>query len=186
MAYIVNESVTVICKGIDSLKDLSSRLNFCWGIVASCCKKIPISDDFEWARSYYSIISQFGRIFGVYCSMAGLEDREAILREDHFPSDVVDCPSENVKKFFSWVSKAQDVLSVWQQKFTSKHINFDEILLYGKNFSQINRVATVFQSESLVVDTHDVQLVKQEFLQSFELLNMLLICYIKGHPDAGW
>ena len=186
MHFIIKECVTTICQEIGCLKNPSSRLNFCWGIVASCCKKIPISDNFEWATSYYSVISQFGRIFGIYCTTAGLEEREGILREDHFPSDVADCPSENVRKFFSWVSKAQQVLCAWQQKFNSKCINFDEILLYAKSFSQINRVATVFQAESLVVDTHDVQLIKQDFLQSFELLNILLLCYIKGQPDAGW
>lgn len=186
MKYILEKCVTVICRGIGSLNDLSSRLSFCWGVVASCCEKMPISDNFDWINSYLPVVSQLSRIYGTYCNSKGIEEDQCILKKENLPADITECPFQDVKKFFSWVCKAQQMLCSWQRKFTTRHVNYDEILLYAKYCSQVNRVASVFSAESVVVDMQDVNAVKQDFLQSFELLNMLLLHYVPSRPDSGW
>ena len=145
-----------------------------------------MSNNYDWIANYRALFYQFSRIYGTYCEHNHMEEGDRILKTDSFPPDVTDSPCEDVKKFFSWVCSAQQVIVTWQNKLESKHVNFDEIHLYLKHFSQINRLGSEFSAEGLVMDTQSVQALKQEFLQNFEVLNMFLIRYISGQPDAGW
>ena len=186
LRFLLHECVTAICADMSSFQDLSSRLTFCWGVVASCCEKMPISDNFAWISSYYAIIAQLGRIYGVYCSSRNLEENSLVLVGSDLPTDIVESNCDDVKTFFTWVFKARQVLATWKEKFDSKYVNYDEVLLYAKDFSHVNRVATVFAASAFVVDNQYIQATKQQFLQSFELLNIFLIRYIKDQPNAGW
>lgn len=147
---------------------------------------MPISENLEWVNAYYAVIDELGRIYGVYCQAQKMEDTKSVLDEENMPQDISECSSEDVRAFFNWISKAQQVLDGWRVKFHSCSVNYDEILLYTKNYSQISRVASALNSETLVVDMQYVQGTKQSFLQEFEMLNMFLLCYIPGQPEAGW
>lgn len=171
---------------MSSFQDLSSRLTFCWGVVASCCEVMPISEKFSWINSYQVIISELSRIYGVYCSSRGVEEHKLISTSSDLPDDIKESTCNDVKTFFTWVFDARRGLIVWKEKFANKDVNYDEVLLYAKNFSHVNRVASVFAEDSSVVDNEYVQATKQDFLQSFELLNIFLLRYIKDQPDAGW
>ncbi len=186
--FIVQKCVSTIAEDIatTNLQEMTSRLGFCWGIVASCCSRIPVSDNFEWIRNYYYLICELSRIYGTYCGKNGLEESGCVLKEGAFPPDIVQCPSDEVKEFFKWVFRAQQVLVHWHEKLTSNRVNYDEIILYADNYSNIDMMAIAFSAKALVVDTHDVQALRQTFLQNFEVLNMLLLRYIPGQPEYGW
>ncbi len=169
-----------------NLLEMTSRLHFCWGIVASCCSRIPISDNFEWIRSYYFLIQELSRIYAIYCGRNGLEESGCVLKEGAFPPDIVQCPFDEVKAFFKWVFQAHQSLVLWNRKLKSNLVNYDDILLYGEKFSNITMMAPALLAESLVIDKHDVQALKLTFLQNFELLNLLLLRYIPGEPEHGW
>ena len=147
---------------------------------------MPILANLEWVNAYYTVIDQLGRIYGVYCEAQKLEDTKSVLDEESMPRDISECSSVDVKVFFTWISKAQQVMDGWRVKFHSRNVNHDEILHYTKNFSQISRVASALYAETLVVDMQYMQGLKQKFLQHFELLNIFLLCYIPGQPEAGW
>lgn len=185
LKLLLKNCVETICKNIDSLCDLSSRLEFCWGVVGSCCAKMPVSDSLEWAKSYYHIIDQLGRIYSGFSRAQALEDTKSVLNDETMPLDVTQSSCEGVKEFFKWLSRAQHVLAVWREKFTSKKIDYDAIMLYTEAFSLLNRAATSLSANSLVVDAQYVQAIRTDFLQAFELLNIMLIRYIKDHPGAG-
>lgn len=126
LRLLLNNCVETICRHLNSLCELSSRLEFCWGVVGSCCARIPVYDSLEWAKSYYRIIDQLGRIYSVYNQAQELEETRSVLNEDTMPLDVVQSSCEGVKQFFSWLSRAQQVLASWREKFSSKNINYDE------------------------------------------------------------
>ena len=147
---------------------------------------MPLSNNLEWVNAYYTIIDQLGRIYGVYCSQQQLQDTRSILDGENMPADISESSCDGVKIFFEWVSKAQRILDSWRQKFQSHQINYDEIQLYTTLFSQLNRVATSLSAEALVVDMQLVQELKQDLLQVFEMLHVLLLRYIPGQPEAGW
>ncbi len=170
---------------MDTLCDLSSRLEFCWGVVGSCCAKIPVSETLEWAKSYYHVIDQLGRIYSVFCQAQELEETRSVLSDESMPLDVAQSNSEGVQKFFGWLSKAQQALATWRERFKSKKINYDSIKLYLDVLSLLNRAATSLSANSLVVDQQYIVAIRTDFLQAFELLNIMLIRYISGQPDTG-
>lgn len=91
-------AVTTLRKDLTWLQALTTRQRFCWGIVANCCSKIPISDDqFEWVDSYSYVISQLGQIFFTYCSSKQLPEDERVLSTKP-PQDVLHSPCEDIKR----------------------------------------------------------------------------------------
>lgn len=186
LKLLLKNCVETICRNMSSLREMSSRLEFCWGVVGSCCAKMPVSESLDWAKSYYHIIDQLGRIYSIFCQMQEQQETKSVLDEDTMPMDVSMSSCEGVKEFFAWLARAQQVLAAWREKFTTKRINYDAIVLYTEAFSLLSRAATSLSVNSLVVGASYVQVVRSDFLQHFEQLNVMLIRYIDGHPDIGY
>ena len=186
--FLLESCVTVICKEIGSLqeRDISSRLNFCWGILSSCCSRIPFSDTFEWINLFTFIVDQLGRVYGMYCQFHSLNEKDSIMKESKLPKDVLETSCEGVREVFKWVSRAQALLGEWSRKFSSREINYDEIELYRKNFSTITRVASLFYTNIEITDMANLSALKTDFNQEVELLNMFMIRYVPGKPELGW
>ncbi len=183
---LLDKCVKAICNNLDSLSDLSSRLEFCWGVVGSCCDKMPVTESLEWAKAYYHIIDQLGKIYSVFTQAQAQEETKSVLNDETMPRDISQSTSEGVKKFFNWLSKAQQILAGWRENFTSKRINYDTIMMYKEVYSLLCRAAASISANTLVVDSQYVKAVRADFLQAFELLNMILIRYIKNQPEVGY
>ena len=77
----------------------------------------------------------------------------------------------------------QGVLLKWKEMFIQQECNYDEIVIYTSRQPQIKHLDQIFCVSSTIVDA---QAVKNTFLNDFEQLNVLLIKYIPGQPDAKW
>jgi len=84
------------------------------------------------------------------------------------------------------VHQVQGVLLEWKQKFMQQQINYDEILTYASQQSQLKHLAQTFCFSSAIVWSQDALAVKNLFLLAYEQLNVLLIKYIPEHPDTKW
>ena len=89
-------------------------------------------------------------------------------------------------RYFDWVHRLQAILLEWKQKFMEQRINYDEILTYANHKSHLDNLAQAILAFSTIVDTKDMQTVKNTLVDVFEQLNVLLIKYIPGQPDAKW
>ena len=185
---LLDKCVKSICQNLDSINDPSLRLEFCWGVVGSCCTKMPVTESLEWINLYYHVIDQLGKIYSVYKQrMASVgEDTCSVLDGETMPVEISSSTCDGVKKFFNWLSRAQQVLKEWKDKFTSKKVNYDSIKLYLDAYGLLNRAATSLSANSLVVDANYIHTVKSDFEEAFETLNITLLRYISGHPDAGY
>ena len=67
-----------------------------------------------------------------------------------------------------------------------QQINYDEILTYTSQQSQLKHLAQTFCFSSAIVWSQDALAVKNLFLLAYEQLNVLLIKYIPEHPDTKW
>ena len=116
------------------------------------------------------------------------EDAEtkSILTEDSMSTEVTQCTDEGVGVFFKWIAQAQQVLGTWRDRLKSRDVNYDDLVVYSKQYSQISRAAMALNSGGLVMDNHELKMMKQEFLQQFELLNLFLLRYVSGCPDLQW
>ena len=86
-------------------------------------------------------------------------------------------------RYFDWVRHVQAVLLEWKEKFTQRECNYDDIFIYTSQQSQMERLGEIFFVSSAIVDA---QAMKNTFLNVFEELNVLLIKYTPGQPDAKW
>jgi len=78
------------------------------------------------------------------------------------------------------------VLQGWKRKFSERQINYDEILTYATQQSKLEHFAKNICASSAIVNSKDTLDLKNEFLDAFEQLNVLLIKYIPGQPEAKW
>ena len=67
-----------------------------------------------------------------------------------------------------------------------QRINYDEILTYADHKSHLENLGQAIFAFSAIVDTKDMQTVKNTFLNAFEQLNVLLIKYVPGQPNVNW
>ncbi len=74
----------------------------------------------------------------------------------------------------------------WRDKFLQLKVNYDDVLLYASTQAWLNNLGLTVCATSAVIDSTGIQKVKNMILQNFEQLNILLIRYIPGQPDARW
>ena len=82
--------------------------------------------------------------------------------------------------------RVQAALQEWKQKFMKQLTNYKEMKIYTSHQSQLENLAQTIWASSVIVDTQEVQPMKNMFLNAFEQLNNLLIKYTPGQPDTKW
>lgn len=90
----------------------------------------------------------------------------------------------HVYRYFEWVTEVQTVVQEWQKKVERKELNYCDILHYVCYQKDIKQIAIDYMSIVIDPDVFFVQ--RSSFLQSFEQLNILLLRYIPGKPEAKW
>ena len=182
---VLTASLTTLCKKVSWFNAHSPHQQFCWGVVATCSSKIPVSSErFDWIHSYVFVIRQLGKMFTTYCIARKL-DPHCILSW-HFPQEISTSASNDVIHYFQWVKDVQDLLIVWQENFQHNEVNYDDILTYGTHHASIDQLGQALWANKLVVDRQIVQNVKNLFIDHFDQLNSYLLRYIPGHPEAHW
>ena len=96
----LGEVVNTLCNDPTCLQAPTTKQNFCWGIVASCCEKIPIfNEHFEWVDLYKSVITCLGKIYISYCKRKNLPEDKRMLPTEGYPQEIAHNPSEHIKKY---------------------------------------------------------------------------------------
>ena len=89
-------------------------------------------------------------------------------------------------RYFEWVRQVQIVVLTWQRKVQEKELNYDDILLYALFQNGIELIGHAVGAISTVIEPHVISEQKNNFLQLFEQLNVLLLRYIPGKPEVNW
>lgn len=74
----------------------------------------------------------------------------------------------------------------WQRNVKEQKLSYDGIMLYSDNQSGLNKLGHALCATSTVIDRNSIQEYKVSYLEYFEMLNMLLLRYIPGKPEAKW
>ena len=97
---VLREIVTMLGRDISWLQSITTKRNFCWGIIASCCEKIAITkEQFEWVQLYESVITCVGEIYCLCYNNKQLQGEKCLLSADGFPQEIALIPSANIKKY---------------------------------------------------------------------------------------
>ena len=87
---IIKKSVTELCRNLEWLTTVSPKQGFCWGIVASCCCKVPVrKDSLEWVQDYDYLINQLCHIYKVYCTGQGMRAEEDRRLKEELPKELL-------------------------------------------------------------------------------------------------
>ena len=165
---------------------LSPRQHFCWGMVVTFIKLIPVSlDTFDWIVCYDFVIAQLGQIFNAYCSARKMLGSSCLLSQ-MVTQEISNTASDDVIHYFQWVRDAQAILTIWQERFLQKDVNFDGVLNYASHHTPIGQLGQALCAQTAVVDYHDVQDTRSVFITHFDELNACLLKYIPGLPEAQW
>ena len=93
-------TVTTLCKDLSWLKALTPKQQFCWGIIASCCGKIPVTkEQFDWVYSYKYLITHLGYIYNSYCAGKMLSEEKSLLSAEGFSNEIAYSPSEDIRRY---------------------------------------------------------------------------------------
>lgn len=96
---VLREMVSTLWKDLSWLQALTTKQQFYWGIVASCCGKIPITaKQLDWVHTYGFFIKQLGYMYTAYCREKKLTPKQCFLSADALPQEIVDSPSEDIRK----------------------------------------------------------------------------------------
>ena len=82
--------------------------------------------------------------------------------------------------------RVQAVLLEWKHKFMEEHTDYDEILKYTSQQTQLGNLGQTICASFATEDTQDTLTVKNMFQNAFDQLNNHLIKYIPGQPEAKW
>ena len=157
----------------------SPKQKFCWGLINSCCHKIPLAEkNFKWLYSYSRLLILLGNLFTTYCKAKKLK---TVLSEECIPVVL-----DEHKTFFEWVKHIQHILRSWQERVAQRSINSDDIFLYESSSTSLCALGDAFSCISLVIDEYELEQLKYIILEHFEQLNVLLLKYIPGQLDAKW
>ena len=100
LCTVLQEIVTMLGRDISWLQFLTTKQNFCWGIIASCYEKITITkEQFEWVQLYESLITCVGEIYHLCYNNKQLQEEKCLLSADGFPQEITLIPSDNIRKY---------------------------------------------------------------------------------------
>ena len=181
-------SATVDCLKSNSTwwqREPSVRQQFCLDVVNACCTAIQVtSSSFGWVENNSMVIHQLGDIYSL--SYVKWSDEQTCFA-DELPPEVVKNPLSSVKQYFSWILKIHQVLQMWKTKLGNNVANYDEIHVYTQKQHYIQGIAQhVSAAASLVISTENLFALKNNFLEKYEQLNILLLKYVPGDPKLGW
>ena len=181
---ILADTIALLCHDTSWLTDLSPHHKFAFGVVSVCCAHLPVGNTLDWTTSYCEVVKKLGSVYLNYCKAKGLVSEECCISE--IPEDIANSSLDAIHNYFQWIVQVQSIMKDWKQRFSKKLLNFDEIQEYSRLSAAVHDVAVAVGAEVLMVDPHEVEECKNQYLQLFEKLNAHLIKYIPGHPEAGW
>ena len=92
--------VTTLAQDLSWLQVLTTKQSFYWGIIASCCEKIPITEKkLEWVHLYESLITCLGHIYNSYCKCKRFSVDECLPTAKKFTPEITHSSSEHIMMY---------------------------------------------------------------------------------------
>lgn len=195
----MDDAVKLLTYDASWLNELTAHHKFAFGIISVCCSLIPVAERLDWTLSYEQVIEKLGSVYSSYCKakgknvvtnrfylflLSGLDESDCVIKS--VPDDISSNSCESICTYFQWVVDIQEVFSRWKRSFYNKNLNYDDIQHYNHFYINLHNICVALCAPSLLVDTHDGEGSRNEYLKLFEKLNIHLIKYIPGQPSAGW
>jgi hypothetical protein len=84
-------------------------------------------------------------------------------------------------RYFQWIAEIQETLQCWKKKFCEDNVNYMEVIFFTNNLEMFKVHPT-----TLLVSYSNLQMFRNNFVREYEALNIRVLRYIPGQPDAQW
>jgi len=166
---LINKSIGSICINFSSLSHLSATDQFHWSFIVSCCHQVQLDNiPLHELSSYSFILEKFSKVFQAYC-----KDRVVIL--DEIPEDIACISNSNVKEYFKWVKKLQNIFRHWHEKFMKQEYNYDDILTYASSQPTLKSLAKCFSSNEFIFDPEQIEGFKKQYSKIYGEICLILV-----------
>ena len=183
---LLSLSIATLRENTSWFGPLSAQQKFCWGMIATLCNRLNLTaKSFSWNFKPTVIITQLGFVFETYCKSRELSVQSCLLTE-MMPQEVRDCPWEDVRSYFNWIQRLQNLLCSWQKKISSGNVNYDEVVMYNSSIESVSSIGKAVCATMYVMDMQNILDVKKNFTRCFEELSCYLLRYVPDHPEVKY
>ena len=180
LKLVITESVTAASNSLTGLSHLSEADKFYWHFIASCCNHVqPNRENLAKVNTYLFAIEKLSTIFHEYCTKNNIEKSVINI----VPQEISHILNADVKSYFSWIVKMQEIMIHWQIKFMDQDFNFDDIFTYAGKLQSINAFAKAVCTEHLVYTADEITQLKDGYSAIYTKLCSLLV---KNDKEYGW
>ena len=177
----INESVTAACNSLTTLSQLSEADKFYWHFIASCCNHIqPNRENLAKVNTYLFPIEKLSVIFHKYCTKNNIEKSFVIST---IPQEIIHISNADVKNYFNWIVKMQEIMIHWQLKFMDQDFNYDDAFIYADNLHNTTAFAKAVCTEHLVYTSDEITKLKDDYSALYAKLCSLLV---KNDKENDW
>lgn len=161
-----------------AVKAPNQRESFCLDFIASFLESIQVIDvSFDWL-SRCSENDAIYHILEVYKNFVACSKCQPSL--ELLPDCIEGNQSQSVVKIFTFVIEIHKFLKGWYDRFTSRSLNYDQILSYRQNIKRMQKLSTYLNAEYLVYPDRSVKETKVKFEDTFKKLNSFLLKPVRG------
>ena len=181
LKLLINDGVKAVSNSLTKLSQLSEVDKFYWHFISSCCTHIQLSvDNISKLKTYLIVMERLSTVFHDYCTTRKYEKPVVIhsLRQE-----IDRIPNTDVKYYFKWIIKMQNIMIQWHSKFLNEEFNYDDIFTYASNLQSIILFAKFVHTSHLVISNEEIGKLKEEYSTLYGDLCRLLV---RNNKDYGW
>lgn len=177
--HMLSSSIQALCNSLSRFPQLSETDKFYWHFIALCCDFIQLN---PWNLGelviYKFIIDELSKIHCTYCEIKKISK---VIHE--IPNELCNNANADVECYFKWIVSMQRIVVYWNQKFDTGEFNYDDILKYASNISNVTTFAEIMFVENLIWNIDEITKLKDEYSTQYAKLCMLLV---NSSKDSGW
>ena len=130
--------------------------------------------------SYLFATEKLSKVFCDYCSTGKVENSLVIYE---VPQEICHIYNSDVKDYFKWIVKMQNIMVHWQSTLIDDEFNYDDIFAYHGNLQSITAFAKAVYTDHLVYTDADVTKFRESYSNVYANLCLLLV---KSNKEYGW
>ena len=180
LQLVINESVKAASNSLTALSQLSEADKFYWHFIAYCCNHVqPNRENLSKLNIFLSPIEKLSLIFHEYCTKNSIE--KSVINT--VPQEISHISNANVKDYFNWIVKMQEIMIHWQSKFMDQDFNYDDTFTYTDKLLSIAAFAKAVCAEHLVYTADEIAKLKEDYSAMYAKLCSILV---KNNKEYGW
>ena len=181
LKLLINVGVKAVSNSLTKLAQLSEVDKFYWHFISSCCTHVHLTvDNIFKLKIYLFVIEKLSTVFHDYCTTKKFKKPVVI---DSLPREIDCIPNTDVKDYFKWIIKMQNIMIQWHSKFLNEEFNYDDTFTYASNLQSIVTFAKYVHTSHLVLSNDEIGKFKENYSNLYGYLCTLLV---KNNKDYGW